>query len=305
MIGPSIPEHLLKAKREREEKETEEAQEAQTPPADSTPQDQEEDDDGDDADAFAPALPPDLLEARQKQKQNQESQPKRRVGPVGPTLPPGLQRSYHQGNTDEDDDDYVVGPSLPSNYDPEQESKRSAIAAIEARAQQSREAMDEAARDAKSKKVERDEWMLLPPEIDYLRNADSSKSRGFNNRQLSESERDRSIWTDSPAERERKRKAAMMEEPEDPRQQQQRPAPKPAAPPPVVVESRGKTLVEIHKELAKNKKLKRKEDEDDPSKRPFDREKDLMAARPMNRKTKQDLLKSSYELGGRFNRGNM
>lgn len=71
----------------------------------------------------------------------------------------------------------------------------------------------------------------------FLSLADSSKSRGFNNRQLSESERDRSIWTDSPAERERKRKAAMMEEAEDPRQRQQRPAPKPAAPPPVVVVS--------------------------------------------------------------------
>jgi hypothetical protein len=304
MIGPSIPEHLLKAKREHEEKETENTGETEAPPSGSTPQDQEDADDDADADAFAPALPPDLLEARQKQKEKQDPQPKRRAGAVGPTLPPGLQRSYNQDDNEDDDDD-VVGPRLPSNYDPEQESKQSAIAAIEARAQQSREAMDKAAQDAKSKKVERDEWMLLPPEIDYLRNADSSKSRGFNNRHLSESERDRSIWTDSPAERERKRKAAMMEEAEDPRQRQERPAPKPAAPAPVVVESRGKSLVEIHKELAKNKKLKRKEDEDDPSKRPFDREKDLMAARPMNRKSKQDLLKSSYELGGRFNRGNM
>lgn len=167
MIGPSIPEHLLKAKREREEKETEEKQETEAPPSESPPNDREADDD-DDADAFAPALPPDLLEARQKQKQTHEPQPKRRAGAVGPTLPPGLQRSYLEENADDDDD--VVGPRLPSNYDPEQESKQSAIAAIEARAQQSREAMDEAARDAKSKKVERDEWMLLPPEIDYLRN---------------------------------------------------------------------------------------------------------------------------------------
>lgn len=38
--------------------------------------------------------------------------------------------------------------------------------------------------------------------------ADSSRSRGFIGAQMTEAERDRSVWTDTPAEKERKRKEA-------------------------------------------------------------------------------------------------
>lgn len=62
---------------------------------------------------------------------------------------------------------------------------------------------------------------------------------------------------------------------------------------------RPKSLMEIHKEMKK----KRSEPVEDVASRPFDREKDLIAPRPMNRKQKNELLKQSRELGGRFGHG--
>lgn len=80
--------------------------------------------------------------------------------------------------------------------------------------------------------------MLVPPEVDYLRHgksnwlqdlehialkrnkkkADSSRSRTFSTRGLTEAERDRSVWTDTPADRERKAKRKREEEEEEEKQ---------------------------------------------------------------------------------------
>jgi hypothetical protein len=47
-------------------------------------------------------------------------------------------------------------------------------------------------------------------------------------------------------------------------------------------------------------KIKKRKAEEDPSKRPFDREKDLMGTRPMNKKQKAELLEKSGEWSDRF-----
>lgn len=58
------------------------------------------------------------------------------------------------------------------------------------------------------------------------------------------------------------------------------------------------SLLEMHRQ---NKKTsKRKLDEDDPRQRPFDREKDLVSARPMSKKQKAELLEKSNEWSDRF-----
>lgn len=77
---------------------------------------------------------------------------------------------------------------------------QSTIAEIEERARQSREAMDAVSRtggqestkmnveligsikakeESKTEKVERPEWMLKPPEIDYLRNGKRERNKIF------------------------------------------------------------------------------------------------------------------------------
>lgn len=106
IVGPQPPQHILETKSSEE---------------DVTPDD------------FAPALPPDLL----KQRQNQTTQPQtgRRRRPVGPTFPTGPIPS-------QEEDEYMVGPALPKDYNPEVEAKYSAIHAIEERAREAREAME-------------------------------------------------------------------------------------------------------------------------------------------------------------------
>lgn len=104
-VGPQMPQHILEKANVAEE--------------DINPDD------------FAPALPPDLLEQRQKQT----PQTGRRRRPVGPTFPTGPLPS-------QEEDEYMVGPALPKDYNPEVEAKYSAIHAIEERAREAREAME-------------------------------------------------------------------------------------------------------------------------------------------------------------------
>lgn len=162
VAGPQIPQHLLQQKRsttvnadeifipdmEEEEEQTAGPQIPQhildKKKAASTLENYG-DDEEEDPDVFAPALPPDLLKQRQKQQsplqQEQEKQPSggRRRRPVGPSFPP----TGPMPMPSTDDDDFVVGPALPKNYNPEEEAKYSAIQAIEERARLAKEAMEQ------------------------------------------------------------------------------------------------------------------------------------------------------------------
>lgn len=122
--GPQIPRHILDKKRAAStlEKHSDDKEEEEHP------------------DVFAPALPPDLLEQRQKQQsppQQEQHAGGRRRRPVGPSFPP----AGPMPSTDQDD--FVVGPALPKNYNPEEEAKYSAIQAIEERARSTKEAMEQ------------------------------------------------------------------------------------------------------------------------------------------------------------------
>jgi hypothetical protein len=60
---------------------------------------------------------------------------------------------------------------------------------------------------------------------------------------------------------------------------------------------RGQSLMEQHKAKAG------KEEEDDPSKRAFDREKDMGLGKKIGHTQKKDMLNRSADFGGRFERG--
>ncbi|KAI9499173.1 hypothetical protein BDB00DRAFT_866660 [Zychaea mexicana] len=312
-VGPAIPPELLTKKRQERTNqegthETEEKPSTSPVPPASAAAAEDNNVDNDDPDAFAPALPPDLLEARKKQTQGKNvnstsgsgsGSGRRRRAPAGPALPRAFEAEA---------DDDVVGPILPSNYNPEQDAVRSAVADIEERARLSKEAMDAEKAAAKEKKVERPEWMLVPPEVDFLRNADSSRSRGFNTSNLSEKERDRSVWTETPADKERKRsgKRKQVEEEQTPSALPSRYSRREQDMLQNIQQhnmmERPKTLMELHQEKGRKK---RKEDGEDASSRPFDREKDFLKgpSRPMDRRKKQDMIKGARELGGRFGSG--
>lgn len=125
VAGPQIPQHILDQKK------------ASLPPKAIEEVENPID--------FAPALPPDLLEQRQNQKQPSPPQQKQQTGgrrrrPVGPSFPTGPMPPSN------DEDEFIVGPALPKNYNPEEEAKYSAIQAIEERARSTKEAMEQVKR---------------------------------------------------------------------------------------------------------------------------------------------------------------
>lgn len=157
--GPQIPPHLLQQKRSKTVNATDEiaisdTEEQEQAAGPQIPQHildkkraaapvEEEEEEEEDPDVFAPALPPDLLEQRQKQPppepQEKQHPGGRRRRPVGPSFPP----TGPMPTSSTDQDDFIVGPALPKNYNPEEEAKYSAIQAIEERARLAREAMEQ------------------------------------------------------------------------------------------------------------------------------------------------------------------
>jgi hypothetical protein len=46
--------------------------------------------------------------------------------------------------------------------------------------------------------------MLVPPEVDYLKKANSSRSRQFTNKTMTKEQLDNTEWTETPAEKQRR-----------------------------------------------------------------------------------------------------
>jgi hypothetical protein len=128
-IGPQIPTYLL--------------------PTVAPAEDSGEEDD------YTPALPPELAAARSagpSLPSRSKSPPKRQY--VGPSLPSS------QAPYDDDDSDSDVGPQpLPAAYASQVEGKSGVEEFLE-REERRRKLQEEA---SKPKKLQREEWMLVPP----------------------------------------------------------------------------------------------------------------------------------------------
>ncbi|SAM05480.1 hypothetical protein [Absidia glauca] len=294
MIGPSIPAHLLSKGDNQEQEQQQQREEDPTP---VLPEDED-----DLADAFMPELPPDLLEpAPTPTTTTTTAASKRRT--MGPQLPSAEAVAAAATTTTtshyHDDDDDTIGPALPSQYDVDQAALHSTVAAIEERAKQSEQAMSK--EQSGDKKVERPEWMLAPPDVDYLKNANNGRTRTFNQRTVDAAKRDTSSWTDTPADKASKQHNTPSSS------SKQRPDQRPTQAEMELrrkVDDHNKTersmsLLELHR-MNNQSKIKKRKAEEDPSKRPFDREKDLMGTRPMNKKQKAELLEKSGEWSDRF-----
>ncbi|XP_067419250.1 GPALPP motifs-containing protein 1 isoform X2 [Emydura macquarii macquarii] len=264
----------------------------------------QEDDDDDDG-FFGPALPPGF--------KKQDDSPERPV--IGPALPPGFRKpeQYTEDNScsigssissefrtqatdSSEEEDTLIGP-MPAKGPVESDVTRD----FERRAQRMKEKLTSSEDDG-SKQVTRESWMTeLPPEL---------KGFGFGprtfKRRTDEKSGDKSVWTDTPADRERKTKE-MQEAKSASRGDEE-----------IVLSGRDKRLAEqlssyndskrseslmdIH-----HKKLKNKATEDKPQeRRPFDRDQDLQVNR-FDEAQKKALLKKSRELNTRFShsKGNM
>lgn len=264
-------------------------------------EEKEDDDDG----FFGPALPPGF--------KKQQSSPDRR--PVlGPALPPGFRRAAYDNNDDGEDEDNFEGPALPPGYQAESSSSEgededvigpmpskgpvedSVALDFERRAQRMKEKLTGS--DA-PEVLARETWMTeLPPELQHI----GLGARTFKKKSGPEN-KDRSMWTDTPADRERKarerleRKQKGEVEKDDVPQLSQKDVEMAEKVSKYNESKRAESLVSMH---TKKMKEKAKEKANKPAeRRPFDRDEDLQVNR-FDEAQKQRLLKKSQELNTRF-----
>ncbi|XP_077102936.1 GPALPP motifs-containing protein 1 isoform X2 [Siphateles boraxobius] len=235
--------------------------------------------------AVGPALPPGFKRQDEDEKGGNEDA----SGFLGPALPPGYTPDL---SSSEEDDDYVIGP-MPSKGP----SQDSVALDFERRAQKMKDKLTGV--DTGPEVVSRETWMTeLPPELQHV----GLEARTFKKRSGPEN-KDRSIWTDTPAERERK--ARERQEAKEKGESAKDDGPRLPQKELEMAEKvsryneskRGESLISLH-----TKKMKRKaeEDADKPvERRPFDRDMDLQVNR-FDEAQKKALLKKSQELNTRF-----
>lgn len=276
-IGPTLPAHLCKT----DETEKKRVAGPQLPPHLLPSSDRSDEEEKCSSSSYGPSLPPGYT------NQNEESRS------IGPTLPSHL-KVHTDGNEEDDSDDEFVGPMLPS--DMKHDSSNDVTADFEARAKAMKNKLT--GKDEDDTTLKRETWMTeLPPEF--------SKNFGMGPRTFRTKAQDlgdRSVWTDTPADRERKRqekekKAAMPSEP---------PAKKKAQGPTAEElemhqrveeynqKNRPQSLLDMHR--SKNDGTKSNEQ------KPFDRSRDLSMHRKDPKQVDQ-LIKGAKSMSDKFSTG--
>jgi hypothetical protein len=289
-IGPGLPPHLL-AKRKREAEEAQ-ASIAATKPSTSPPS-------SPNSDKRRRIAEPSLPSSNTAQK---DVSPPRKV--LGPAMPPAPLDQMPRApaaaapadDSDSSDDDY--GPSLPSAADAHAESTFD-IPTL------SRE--EQAIEDAKPK---REGWMTLPPSADGLKNMDPLKqrARGFNTSRHTNPAKGSGIaatWTETPDEKRVRLQKEMMGivEPEGPVR-----AGKVAAQPDSKDEETKRRIKEYTEKyrgeslMAKHQKGDKKVEDDDPTKRGFNWEKDMNTVGKVSASNKKEMVSRASDFS-RFSGG--
>ena len=262
-----------------------------------------------------PSKNPDELDAEDESSEDdygpsaQPPAPPKRV--LGPAPPPAnlAEMPSHPANPDSDDssdDDY--GPSLPPA------PGSAAAALLQQRAQDEQRALVSAER-AEAAKPQRADWMLAPPsDSDWTSRVDPTKlkNRKFASGKGSKAPAEKSgvsaIWTETPEEKRqrledevlgRKDKGASSSAKsrgtEDSREDRET-----------------ARRIKEYNERNRNKSLMDevserggggKEKEDDPSKRGFDREKDMALGGRLGHGAKKEMLAKAADFGSRFQKG--
>ncbi|XP_062383190.1 GPALPP motifs-containing protein 1 isoform X2 [Sardina pilchardus] len=239
---------------------------------------------------LGPALPPGFCRPRDE---DEEANDDDRGGISGPALPPGYKPEYSGSEEDDDEDDEVVGP-MPFKGD--RATLNSVALDIERRAKKMKDKLT-GVNDG-PEEVTRETWMTeLPPELQHI----GLGARTFKKRSGPEN-KDRSIWTDTPADRERKARERQEGKKSG---ESTKEAPRLSRKEVEMAEKvakyneskRGESLISMH-----TKNLKRKADEEGKKpveRRAFDRDQDLQVNR-FDDAQKKSLLKKSAELNTRF-----
>ncbi|KAK8016381.1 hypothetical protein PG993_014570 [Apiospora rasikravindrae] len=256
-------------------------------------------DDEDDA-SHGPAPPPPSV-----------PQPKRIQGPAPP--PASLaERPPNPPDSDSDDDsDDDYGPALPTS------------SAHQARQSQAAAALHSARQAAESTAPQRDGWMLAPPTGDELNHAQDPtklRARKFNSgprASTSGGGEISSIWTETPEQKRKRLEDAVLgrsgansgagsssssAQPQPPKTLEEEERAERIRN--NIQKARGPSLLEAHQRGdGKGNARAAEEEEDDPSKRAFDREKDMKLGGRIGNAQRNELLKKSANFGDRFSKG--
>ncbi len=255
-------------------------------------------------DDIRPAMPPSApAQARAKQ---------RVMGPAPPPAPLDEMPSRPSNDEDSDSDSDDYGPSLPPP------PGSAAAYAAEAERAEVRAETARAASNPQPKKIQRDDWMMVPPsDSDWGSRVDPTKlkSRKFASGKGATAPSQKgsisAIWTETPEEKRQRLEDEVMgrkematssdshghrdiqrsnddgEEEAIARRIRQ-----------YNEKQRGPSLVEQHKGKSGGNGV-----EDDPSKRAFDHEKDMAIGGSLGHMQKRELLKKAGDFGSRFERG--
>ncbi|KAH8899207.1 hypothetical protein GQ53DRAFT_741310 [Thozetella sp. PMI_491] len=239
-----------------------------------------------------------------------------RSGPIiGPALPPGRLDDMPRTNPDDEEDsdsDDGFGPAPPS------------ASGVASSRMDSAHTVGTSTPTAKGPEMatKRDDWMLAPPTNSGPRAPDPTKlkARGFSSGRAAGSRGPSeisSIWTETPEEKARRLKDAVLGR-----------ADATAAPSPpsrstsqgsearitanndrirsYTEQTRGKSLYEEHQARQKSSRetgARKVAEEDDPSTRAFDKEKDMAISGSLSNSQRRDMLNKAANFGGRFQKG--
>lgn len=285
-IGPSLPPHLMKDLHNVDDI---------IGPA-MPPQIDNRESDSSDEESIGPKLPFQL-----KKKGNTSN----KSSVIGPCLPPHLTANTLQStgpqlilkgnNSDNEDDTDVIGP-MPSEM-LRGDASRSTAAEIESRARQMRDRLE--GKNNKEEKITRESWMMELPSAE-LNQSLGLQARTFRAKAGPDMS-DRSGWTDTPADREKKAKEeASRKRPHDDVRQSESDKQRSKEIKKYNKSNRPESLLEMHqKELKKNKK---KTENKPTERRPFDRELDLQVNK-FDDAQRKAIIKKSQKLDSRFSQG--
>nr|POF07870.1 gpalpp motif-containing protein 1 [Quercus suber] len=272
---------------------------------------------------IGPALPPHLIAKRKRQQEDKAANEfgttagakrlqspnggekrQRIIGPAMPPAPlderpPGLPGAEESGGDDEDD----FGPALPSKDagdDDVEDDEEGATRPI-------------AVAEPDQVKPQRDDWMTMPPKQDDLAaRMDPTKirARGFNTGKGAKgpnvSDEDNSAWNETPEQRRKRLQDEIMgvarPSAKGPQAASTNDKSNTAAAAKRIREhtekTRGISLMEQHKgtkDIAA--------EEDDPSKRAFDREKDMGSGMAISRTQREQMLSKASDFSSKFSGG--
>jgi hypothetical protein len=257
--------------------------------------------DSDDDDEYGPSKP----------SVKASTPPKRILGPAPPPASLAEMPSHPptaDSDSSSDDDDY--GPSLP----PAPGSAAEA-ALLE---QQAEERFTAARTTQVAPKLQREEWMLAPPsDSDWTGRVDPTKlkNRKFASGKGSKAPAEKTgvsaIWTETPEQKRQRLEDEVLGR-KDAASSSRASAPKPAA----LDREEAATAQRIKEYNEKNRSKSlyaereaaqasqgQKVEDDDPSKRGFDREKDMALGGRLGHGQKKEMLAKAADFGSRFQKG--